>query len=450
MGAEEDKHYINMKNLFLLFAVVLCCIGCEKKELDENSDIVYDQYKYLKEYNIKDTVGIEWGSVFIQNTEGGEYLLSGVKQEKLWFGLFDDARNEVQTWTHENIIDESLRMVMVYRVLTFDWGYAIGVVINNSQSSIEELYANPPVGVMFLNKTSNFAFNLTGFYPENFDLQKYASHVVVRNSPHGFGLRQTLINSIFNSKGEKMVDLISDEISEILFGLKDNNRLWVGVYDTESDILEEWSSAESFQRNRRIDLGYGEYKDLAIERVAVGRIIKTDLGYVVAPVYYDNLENRQTIYFGDLFLLNKGSVFVYTSELDSDWYLRVGEIYNWYNGSVVFRERDNFSIISPEGKKLGTLVSFYSGDALKAVSYTDAIVASRGEVYRHDCEKNERLWSVNFSDYITIQSDARLTPKITDKDANTIIYELDIVNRDGSRQNFKCEININTGSVRVL
>ena len=434
-----------MKKLFLLFAVVLCCIGCEKKELYEKSDIVYDQYKYLKEYNIKDTVGIEWGSVFIQNTEGGEYLLSGVKQEKLWFGLFDDARNEVQTWTHENIIDESLRMVMVYRVLTFDWGYAIGVVINNSQSSIEELYANPPVGVMFLNKTSNFAFNLTGFYPENFDLQKYASHVVVRNSPHGFGLRQTLINSIFNSKGEKMVDLISDEISEILFGLKDNNRLWVGVYDTEGDILEEWSSVESFQRNRRIDLGYGEYRDLAIERVAVGSIIKTDWGYTVAPVYYDN-KNGQANYSGDIFLLNKENIFFYTSELKGyDW------LSNWHNGSILFRLGASYSVVSPEGRELETFDSYDGVDnVFKTLSYTEVIRGGYNSINRYNYKTNEEIWSAPLYDYITIQSDARLTPTITDKDANTIIYELDILNRDGSRQSFKCEININTGSVTVL
>jgi len=447
MGTGENKHYINMKKLFLLFAVVLCCIGCEKKELGEKPNpTVYDPYEYLKEYNIKDTVGIEWGSIFILNTEEGEYLLSGVKQDKLWFVLFDDAKNEIQTWTHENTTDETLRMVMVYRVLTFDWGYAIGVVINNSQSTIEELYANPPAGVLLLNKTSNFAFNVTGFYPENFDLVKYANHFVVRNLPHG--LRQTLINSIFNYKGEKVAELISDETSEVLFGLKENNRLWVGVCDSENDILEEWSSTDVFQRNRRIDLGYGEYKDFTIEKIASqNNPLKTDWGYAVAPVYYDNSENNQTSYNGDLFLLNRGAIFNYTPGLKVA--SSEPQIHNWYNGSVLFYLWPFSFVVSPEGKEIESFDSWVT-NVFKILSYTDVINAYSGTVNRYNYKKDESVWFVNAYDYISIQSDARVTPTITDKDANTIIYELDIVNRDGSRQSFKCEININTGSVKVL
>ena len=229
---------------------------------------------------------------------------------------------------------------------------------------------------------------------------------------------------------------------------------WFGLFtESPNKFIEDWSSDEVLDNNRKINLGYGEYENQTISRFSLNsESLKTEYGYAVIPIYF----GQSRSYTGDLFLLNKGKIYCYYSELAPGHYNK--RVINWYNGSVLFgyfsHRTATWAVVSPEGKELETIEDSYDGlsRVLKTLSYTDAIRANynHSSISRYNYKTKEEAWSTPISDYPTIQNDARVTPKITDKDANTIIYELDIVNRDGSRQNFKCEININTGSVRVL
>jgi|GEM_PF-2455596 len=429
-----------MKKLFLLFAVTLLFVGCEKKEkVNTNTDLEF--------YKIAEKDGLEIKSIFFAGENTDMVLLSGIKNGDAWIGLFDNTTgNEVHVWTGDGgryYFDIGFltsdngqygpRPDFSF-VLTFNWGYAFSGELKQINGT------DTKQGIVILNKETSEIIIVSGPYsvwPLGEYMQGYYDDDRV----------------IISSKGDVIDSVIGERVysdgQEIFFytGFKEGRKPWLALLNSDMELIEEWVGGDALERNRKIDLGYGEYRNFAIDYFSISYpILKTEYGYAVSPRYTNR--DSYDYYFGDLFLLNEGNVFIYTSELGRN---SISEIYNWYNGSVVFRDGDNFSMISPEGKILGALPYFYIGNAsLKALSYTDAIVASGGGAYRRNFEKNERLWSVNFSDYITIQSDARLTPKITDKDANTIIYELDIVNRDGSKQAFKCEININTGAVKVL
>jgi hypothetical protein len=435
MGTGENKHCINMKKLFLLLTVTLLFVGCEKEEkVNTNADLEF--------YKITEKDGLEIKSSFFAGENTDMVLLSGIKNGDAWIGLFDNTTgNEVHIWTGDGgryyfdvgflTSDNGPRPDFSF-VLTFNWGYAFSGELKQINGT------DTKQGVVILNKETSEIIIVDGPYSVYVPLGEYM-----------YGQTYDGDRIIISSKGDVIDSVIGERVysdgREIFFytGFREGRKPWVALLNSDMELIEEWTGDNALEKNRKIDLGYGEYRNFTIDYFSIPSFLKTEYGYALLPRYmtYDDYYRDCS---GDLFLLNEGNVFIYTSELGRN---SISEIYNWYNGSVVFRDGDNYSIISPEGKTLGTLTNFHSGFAL---SYTEVIVPSLREVYRYDCEKNEWLWSVNFSDYITIQSDARVTPTITDKDANTIIYELDIVNRDGSRQNFKCEININTGSVRVL
>ena len=431
-----------MKKLFLLFAVTLLFVGCEKKEkVNTNTDLEF--------YKIAEKDGLEIKSIFFAGENTDMVLLSGIKNGDAWIGLFDNTTgNEVHVWTGDGgryYFDIGFltsdngqygpRPDFSF-VLTFNWGYAFSGELKQINGT------DTKQGIVILNKETSEIIIVSGPYsvwPLGEYMQGYYDDDRV----------------IISSKGDVIDSVIGERVysdgQEIFFytGFKEGRKPWLALLNSDMELIEEWVGGDALERNRRFDLEYGEYRDFVIDYFSFGSsFLKTEYGYVVSPRYISR-DSYEIYDFRDLFLLNEGNVFIYTSSaLDRN---SGREIHNWYNGSVLFREGSNYSIISPEGNKLGTLTNFYIGNApLKALSYTEAIVPSHREAFRYNYEKNERLWSVNFSDYITIQSDARLTPKITDKDANTIIYELDIVNRDGSKQAFKCEININTGAVKVL
>jgi hypothetical protein len=243
--------------------------------------------------------------------------------------------------------------------------------------------------------------------------------------------------------------IINDSEPFIITGIK-QNKFWFCLYDNVAKReIVAINGTKDIERTRDIHFGYGEYRSIDLQRVAC-QLLKTEWGYAVTSLsYYESYRISD-----ELLLINRGNVYSYPLEQAESW----KGCFNWYNGSIILQEfLDNeaytYTVISPEGEKIEVFEKVPPFDSiLKFISYSDIIVNSfyGYDLSRYDFGKDEYIWYINFRNYVTIQSHAQVSPTYTDKDANTIACQLDVLNYDGSKEVHRLEIDINTGAVKVL
>lgn len=251
---------------------------------------------------------------------------------------------------------------------------------------------------------------------------------------------------IFDFEGNVLVrdasKTIDEEGSEYLFTGFKEDKVWIGYYDEEGNFQEVVSS-EKFERNRKVHIGYGEYKEFYIKTIDVSSMLETDRGYAFLSHYGNTDYNK---HLTDVFFIN-GDKLVFVPSLQIDYNSDNSYLRNWYAGSVLAGRK---FVLSLDGEIIKEYQSAIQEDD-EPLSYDEVIRRWWINGFeRYNCMKNEIVWSVKIDKLESVESDAKVTMTLLAKNEELWSYQCEIVNRDGSKSHFKFELNVETGKITYL
>lgn len=215
-------------------------------------------------------------------------------------------------------------------------------------------------------------------------------------------------------------------------GLK-NNHLWISTYDRDTkEKLFEWTDTRTFDKNRRIHVGYGEYKDVTISDI-------TTYG-----TYYKNNSLVATLSFsfeeyGEDRILFKSSNGIKEIPVQS---LNRRPVIDWYKESVVvgnccYNNLGDTIFVAPIN--IGGI----------PVSYEEGINTQSGLTFqKQNYKTGEFIWGVTVKAPFEISSDAKTSYTLLDKSTNMWKYKFDIIYYDGTKKDFTFIINIDNGQIQ--
>lgn len=391
---------MKMKYAYLLIAtMVFICSSflssCDKKN-DKESGSTYSNY------HIKDTDGLDLESIipFIDVNNQNTIWLYGIKNNKIWIGVFDiQTKEQLQEW---NGTDEITQRGYPDLLVTTDLYTLISLSYGGNQKSMSLYKLENGVVINYLNDFSSFL-----------------------------------------------------ELENVTYfsGFKDD-KVWFAVFEHDSNNFKEWIGSEKFNRDIVIDEGYGEYRNIHVDNISlrgvdVGisgtSILKTSWGYAVIPGYVPN-EGWGVI--GDLFFFGK-NVIQYSFR-DK---IFMPEMKEWYNGSVLLTSRDELfnMVLSSEGKEIVTLkekpVNGFEKFPPQPVSYTDGLNFELSNVTRKNYESGESVWQSEIPSLANVKHDARVVVTILDNSDKRWKVQYDITNKDGSKQQSIFTVDIETGEI---
>lgn len=219
-------------------------------------------------------------------------------------------------------------------------------------------------------------------------------------------------------------------------GLK-NNRLWLASFDTETKQKQvEWTDTEECNRERKLDLGYGEYENVT-------------LSYII-PIYYTS--NNNFVVILDYRFGNSGNndalrehyaIFKYNSSTKK---INLGKYNNSNKGY-----KDSFFIgnccYTQTGDTIYVAPKFYNVTRLM-VSYEEGIEESTASITRYNYKEGEIIWNTSIKPPFEVPSDARSTITLLDNSTNIWKYRVDYTFYDGTKKEHTFSINIDNGEIQ--
>lgn len=251
----------------------------------------------------------------------------------------------------------------------------------------------------------------------------------------------------YNVKDKSNIDvtsLISIELGDSTFltGFKDN-KMWITLFDKQTkEQLQEWNGSETIERIIKIDKGYGEYDIFNIGKFILN-LEKTDWGFVSTIEYIREtdgylLSSNDVINKDMLFLKNKQIIYIQAPTININ-------NPNWYKGSIVISQVDTIIVLSANGENICELNSIpHRDNNIYPVSYTDGLnLTESNYISRFNFSNNKYVWKTS----LDIESNARKTVTILDKDDKQWTFLFDVVNYDGNKQQVKFSVDIATGEI---
>lgn len=219
------------------------------------------------------------------------------------------------------------------------------------------------------------------------------------------------------------------------------NHLWIASFDRESkQKLAEWTDTKEFNKTRRINMGYGEYKDVTISGIALRQT------YSKANSFIAIVQSSGDSNFSEMIHIFKTPT--KTRELKGlnspvqEWYkesVLIGNCCYTLGGDTIAVFKEGFSGGSPLTSKL--------------ISYTEVIIAYRANysdaIYltKHNNALGEKEWNTEISELSKEPKDAKITISILDSSTNIWKYKADIIHYDGTKKDYTFSINIETGAL---
>lgn len=223
-------------------------------------------------------------------------------------------------------------------------------------------------------------------------------------------------------------------------GLK-KNHLWIASFDRESkQKLAEWTDTKEFNKTRRVNMGYGEYKDVTISGIAL-RQTYSKANSFIAVVLSSGDSN-----FSEMIHVFKTPT--KTRELKG----LNSPVQEWYKESVFINKccytlsGDTIAVLTPVSSTGTTLSS-------NLISYTEAIIVHKTDypnsiyITKHDYEYGKKTWNVELTELSKEPKDAKITISILDSSTNIWKYKADIIHYDGTKKDYTFSINIETGTI---
>ncbi len=439
-----------MKKYVILFLLASLWFGCSKDTIEKYDPNTSEQpnqpYDYAEfyGYHVSDITGFDLNSIKMYVFNNSTWLL-GIKNNNLWFGLFDtNSKEQIEEWNGTiQVLNNQ------YSIIESPYNLSEGYIIfteNNECISSFLLYNSKAIYLKDYNTNilSNYDFTI-----KEFDKEVLVYHPTI----HG---------SIYSMEGKELVNSVSmsstDSKDYYLSGFVDN-KVWFGVC-TNNSIEKQYTANEDYDRNIKINLGYGEYEDYYVDAFVFddfwGRFAAMDWGYIFAPIYGDNYK------LVDMFICKDGNI---ERMLVPSYFT----LHEWYNGSFLIYQTANGStgtniysiyssdaelIIEHEKPQYGIWTDPFRRDIPPvAVSYTEYIYQENwgGELrirrYKLSSDVSNPVWSNIVTE---IPDNSIDTWQILESNENSLLYQIDILNYDGSEEQIKFEVNINTGEIKML
>lgn len=421
----NEQNFTRKKELFPLLFISLLALcfmvaGCGK---DDGISYVTDN-ELLNRNNITDVTHLfSW-----EKHEDEQDFCYGIRKGKDWFALFDNTGILWKEWYGKDRGNESFTISYGGT----DWLKEFGVgeflyIINYSIDDCKQL----------VRLTSNQSVEY-GAELDSMTIARIVTENLFLASPlekDNYNMYDFEGNIVAN---DVMFSNMSSYPYEIFIGFKDS-KVWIS-YTDENKNWHEAIGLDPFERNRTVNLGYGEYKNFYVERIYTRRFIMTEWGFACIPYY--NFDNK-ILPTDCVFLCNGNEIIYYPCEKDP------AQLRNWYDGTVLI---DNEEVVSPNGESLAYFASSVES-ATEPISLTDGInfcVPGYREVYRFNrknYQSGETVWITEIPQLKDAQSDARITDTLLEKDGTIWKYHFEVVNKDGSRYDFYLNLNVETGEI---
>lgn len=218
-------------------------------------------------------------------------------------------------------------------------------------------------------------------------------------------------------------------------GLRES-KLWFKLVDKKtSATLLEWTDTELTDKNREIDLGFGETRIGVLKEIAILDFVQTIDGFIVC---FAGTESDGT--YGLLL-----SVFNHKERIKKNAYRLDRITYPWYNASAFIGS----TCYSNAGDTIycSNKVSSESIEFLYPISYEEALSLERGDIERINLKTGELLWHTQLTPPL---DQARRKAYLIDKAENIWKFKMDLVYFDGAKDSVTLSLNIDTGEMHLL
>lgn len=221
-------------------------------------------------------------------------------------------------------------------------------------------------------------------------------------------------------------------------GLK-NNHLWISTYDRNTkEKLFEWTDTRTFDRNRRVHVGYGEYKDVTLARITTyGTRFKENS--LIATLSFSFGEG-----YSENVILFKSSNDI--KDIPSQY--QRAQIIDWYKESVVignccYNNLGDTIFVAPRGVS-GVPVSYEEG-----ITFDYSLDNSQSlNIGRWNFKLGETVWNTEVKLPFTVTSNAKTSSNLIEKSTNIWKYRFDIIYYDGTKKDYTFSIDINDGEIQ--
>lgn len=416
---------------------LIAFIGCDKAFEVKYPSFINDDV-LLNQNNITDVVKV-FERYNIDNNTAKLYY--GNRKGKDWFAIFNNSGSLAAEWYGKSRHYE----------------YQPGVISERDQALFQRMDKGECV----------YVYN---FWPENirqvvflsdngsvrygFELNESTS--ILKMLPNvGFIAGIDGITCIIDLDGQTIANEVNWSPEKSYYMGLQNGNMWIGYYD-QSNVWKELKSEGKFEKNRKVHLGYGEYKDYVLSSFWIdsSNSIKTDWGQAFLPSYGSTPMDCPIL---DVLLIKDGEITLVPLGVKRNW--GYDAIYNWYNQSIIV---DGKYVVSPEGELNAEYVDndFVVYDRrtvvcpVEPISYEEAVGFGWGiysyDIMLYDGVTGEIIWNTTISKIRNAEYDSKKSAVLLDKGNKEWLYECEIVNKDGSKETFKFRVNIENGEVTYV
>lgn len=290
--------------------------------------------------------------------------------------------------------------------------------------------------------------------------------------------RDEIIKNIDTEKKEEAIDIfqgyqVSDTIgirkvqfresrrdSNLIFisGIK-KGKVWYGKFDkTTKKPIFEVEDQQEFNKTQSVHLGYGEYRDITVDKVVVIDGIQVNNTDCIHIAFIEECEEG----FDFLVLSTSRIDFIndnkITKSLYKEDYSSINlKLYEWID-SIISEEDSKYYSYSLCGdinfESLYGYNIFYYTEAYSPYSMEDCIVivASAGiirtiSIQKFNMKKEFKEWSTNISE---AHMDDRIINPIFNYENDECNISFDILSKSGDKKTIETTINIETGNIILL
>lgn len=451
----------HMKRFIYSLGLVILSVSCgdDKNEIPQpeiDPDLIYDMY--FMGYHVEDTTGFDKETLQFYTSNDTAWIYA-IKDQAVWFGMFNDnTKEQIAEW--QGASSEKSGYDNAFPVNPHKVGDKYVCFMDLPEE--EDLSYRYRPFLLSEGKAYPLHDIEVGFGNEDYITVKGAGENILVVLPSNRG------GSVYSPTGEEIVSSVatkeileSDMGKEYFSGFKDG-KTWLGVCEN-GEMIAEYTSRDTYDRNITIDMGYGEYREHYVEVLSFGYsnsgLLETEWGYVFYPLF----KNEESDYDGgdlyDAFLCKDGVMQpVFVGEYDYRF------MSNWYDESILIGR----GVFSQEGERIVEFEDEYydlGEDPMlltflkEPCSYTHMIRVAHARAWadytvvsieRYDLINEETIWSVNVDALGTSAEDSKYAATIVEKDDNSWTLEVSVTSYEGDRKTALFRLNTNTGDITYL
>lgn len=245
--------------------------------------------------------------------------------------------------------------------------------------------------------------------------------------------------------------------SEWLAGVK-NGKGWIGKADRKTrKVTNEWTDGKVVEQDIKVDLGYGNYRTVHMDRMRVSGLIKNGDNYIVATAgynYRNALDSSGAEVWYNLYILSDNKTITIPLK-----HLAVGghsiDIFPWYKNSfLVSQTSGNYDCYSLDGELMDSFKDdpFLNTRIKYPCSYSEYIEISGSWIHKRNLKypystSEATIWAIPYEPLSQIASDAKVTHTLLSSNTNLWEFKVDVLNFDGSKKSFTFKVNIDSGEI---